>query len=166
MLWDTLILISQILFRMNSMNIETQGRCSVVGELSYSFASKWFGLVVLKSAIVNYTIEKVKNSPRRYFRSHTWKKDYRQQKASDALGFSGDTQNYHICQHIFISSVRLHSTFSSKRFFRCAYFLFSEVANVIFTCFLRLSMLLNRQPGSWWAETGFMHRCQSFFVFL
>ncbi len=59
---------------------------------------------MLKSAIVNYTIEKVKNSPRRYFRSHTWKKDYRQQKASDALGFSGGTQNYHICQHSSSSS--------------------------------------------------------------
>ncbi len=40
-------------------------RCSVVGELSFSFALKWYVLVVLKSAIVNYMIEKVKNSPRR-----------------------------------------------------------------------------------------------------
>ncbi len=40
-------------------------RCSVVGELSVSFALKWYVLVVLKSAIVNYMIEKVKNSPRR-----------------------------------------------------------------------------------------------------
>ncbi len=39
-------------------------RCSVVGELSFSFALKWYVLVVLKSAIVNYMIEKVKNSPR------------------------------------------------------------------------------------------------------
>ncbi len=35
--------------------------CSVVGELSFSFALKWYVLVVLK----NYMIEKVKNSPRR-----------------------------------------------------------------------------------------------------
>ncbi len=40
-------------------------RCSVVGELTFSFASKWFVLVVLKSAIVNCMIEKVKTSPRR-----------------------------------------------------------------------------------------------------
>ncbi len=40
-------------------------RSSVVGELSFSFALKWYVLVVLKSAIVNYMIEKVKNSPRR-----------------------------------------------------------------------------------------------------
>ncbi len=44
--------------------VSKQG-CSVAGELSFSFALKWYVLVVLKSAIVNYMIEKVKNSPRR-----------------------------------------------------------------------------------------------------
>ncbi len=33
----------------------------------------------------------------------------------------------------------------SKRCFRCAYFLISEVANIIFTCYSGLSMLLNNQ---------------------
>ncbi len=40
-------------------------RCSVFGELSFSFASKWYVIVVLTSAIVNGMIEKVKTSPRR-----------------------------------------------------------------------------------------------------
>ncbi len=35
------------------------------GELSFSFASKWYVLVVLMSAIVNCMIDKVKTSPRR-----------------------------------------------------------------------------------------------------
>ncbi len=78
----------------------------------------------------------------------TLEKKTKQQEVgtSDGLGCSGDTQNHHICQHI---SVYVRFTLDifikvSKRFFRCAYFLFSEVANFIFTCYLGLSMLLNR----------------------
>ncbi len=39
--------------------------CSVFGELSFPFTSKWYILVVLTSAIVNCMIEKVKTSPRK-----------------------------------------------------------------------------------------------------
>ncbi len=38
-------------------------RCSVFGEWSFSFASKWYVLVVLTSAIVNCMNTKVKTSP-------------------------------------------------------------------------------------------------------
>ncbi len=60
-----------------------------------------------------------------------------------------------------------------KRFFRCAYFLISEVANIIFTCYLRLSMLLNNQGAGeqkWvmyheMSCNRVMHGCKELFYF-
>ncbi len=83
-------------------------RCSVV-ELSFSFASKWYVLVVLKSAIVNCMIEKVQTfTTNNDILGLTLEKTTRGVATSDGLGFSGDTHNHRetiqsesVCQKVF-----------------------------------------------------------------
>ncbi len=72
-------------------------RCSVFGELSFSFASKWY-VLVLKSAIVNCMIEKVKTSPRRrdMFRSCTWKKKDKITPRTSMLCWASETETWNV----------------------------------------------------------------------
>ncbi len=67
---------------------------------------------MLKSAIVNYTIERSKLTTKKDILGLTLENKTRQQEARRvAWVAAGDAQNHHICQHISVY-VRLPSTFS------------------------------------------------------